>query len=80
MSIKLRFAAPAAIVCLAFASPAAFADEHPYSEGAVVNVARIRTVDGKFDDYMKWVATTWKRQEEAGKKAGYVLSYEVLPV
>ena len=80
MSIKHRWAAHAAFVCLAFAAVTALADERPYTEGAVVNVARIRTVDGKFDDYMKWVAGTWKRQEEAGKKAGYVLSYQVLTV
>jgi hypothetical protein len=61
-------------------SVTAFADDHPYSEGSVVNVARIRTVDGKFDDYMKWVATTWKQMQEAGKKAGYLVSYQVMTV
>ena len=29
---------------------------------------------------MKWVDTTWKREQEAGKKAGDVLSYQVLSV
>lgn len=77
---KHQFAACAAFAVLAAASATAFADDHPYSEGAVVNVARIRTVDGKFDDYMKWVSTTWKQEEEAAKKAGYVLSYEVIQV
>jgi hypothetical protein len=43
-------------------------------------MARIRTVDGKFDDYMKWLDTTWKKEQEAAKKAGYILSYEVLSV
>ena len=51
-----------------------------YTEGQVVNVARIRTVDGKFDDYMKWLDTTWKQQQEAAKKAGYLVSYEVIAV
>ena len=77
MSMKLRFAANAAFVCLACASVTAFADDHSYSEGPVINVSRIRTVDGKFDDYMKWLATTWKAEEEAAKKAGYILGYEV---
>ena len=78
MSIKIRLAACAAIAALACASGAALADDHSYTEGNVVNVASIRTVDGKFDDYMKWLDTTWKQLQEAGKKAGYIVSYEVL--
>ena len=77
MSMKLRVAALAAFVGLACTSLAAVADDHVYSEGPVVNVSRIRTVDGKFDDYMKWIDTTWKQEEEAAKKAGYILSYQV---
>jgi len=71
-----------ALVAIAAAActTAAVAQERPYSEGPVVNVAFIRTVDGKFDEYMAWVASTWKKQEEAAKKAGYILGYEVLTV
>jgi hypothetical protein len=46
----------------------------------VVSVSSIRTADGKFDDYMKFVDTNWKQQQEAAKKAGDVLSYQVLNV
>jgi hypothetical protein len=77
---KHRLAALAAFACLACASVTAFADDHPYAEGPVVNVASIRTVDGKFDDYMKWLSTTWKQEQEAAKKAGYIVSYQVLTV
>jgi hypothetical protein len=80
MSFTHKIAASAALVCLAFTGGAAFADEHPYSEGPVVNVSSIRTVDGHFDDYMKWVATKWKQEQEFAKKAGDVLRYEVLTV
>jgi hypothetical protein len=55
----------------------ALADDHAYTEGPVVNVASIRTVEGHFDDYLKWVATTWKAEQEAAKKAGYIVSYAV---
>ena len=65
-------------LCLGFVGPLAFADETPYTEGNVVNVAAIRTEYGRFDDYMKFVATTWKQQMEASKKAGLIVSYEVL--
>jgi hypothetical protein len=80
MSIKHQFTACAAFAVLACASVSALADDHAFSEGSVVNVARIRTVDGKFDDYMKWIDTTWKKEQEAAKKAGYILSYQVLSV
>ena len=80
MSGKYRLAAYAAFATLACTSFTVLAEDHAYSEGAVVNVARIRTVDGKFDDYMKWLDTTWKQEQEAAKKAGYILGYEVLTV
>ena len=56
----------------------AFADGAHYSDGPVINVSYIRTVDGHFDEYMQWLATSWKRQEEASRKAGLILSYRVL--
>lgn len=80
MSIKHQFAALATFAALGSMSVGAFADDHAYTEGSVVNVARIRTVDGKFDDYMKWIDTTWKREQEAAIKAGYLVSYQVLTV
>ena len=80
MTTKLRLADIAALAGLACASVAAFADDHAYSEGGIVNVSRIRTVDGKFDDYMKWLDTTWKQEQEAAKKAGYITGYEVISV
>jgi hypothetical protein len=78
MSIKHRFAACAAFAILASTSIAALADDHSYTQGAVINVSRIRTVDGKFDEYMKWLDTTWKQENEASKKAGYIVSYQVV--
>jgi hypothetical protein len=66
------------LLSLALAATAAFANGAHYNDGPVVNVAFIRTVDGHFDDYMQWLATTWKKQEEAAKKAGLILSYRVM--
>jgi hypothetical protein len=80
MSIKIRLAAYAVFGLVACTSFAALADDHAYTLGQVVNVARIRTVDGKFDDYMKWLDTVWKQGQEAAKKAGYIVSYEVITV
>jgi len=75
-----RLGALTGFACLALFSACAIADDHVYTEGAVVSVSSIRTEDGKFDDYMKFVDTNWKQQQEAAKKAGDVLSYQVLNV
>jgi hypothetical protein len=80
MTIKTTLAACATFAALALTSVTALADDHAFTEGPVVNVARIRTVDGKFDEYMKWIDTTWKQEQELAKKAGDVLSYQVLSV
>ena len=56
------------------------ADGRDYSDGPVINVASIRTVDGHFDDYMHWLATSYKKQQEAAKKAGLISSYRVIVV
>src|SRR3979490_584192 len=73
-------AALAAFVCFALTSFAAFAEDHPFNEGAIVQVCAIRTEYGKFDDYMKFLDTTWKATQEASKKAGYSTVYKVIPV
>jgi hypothetical protein len=55
----------------------ALANGRDYNDGPVVNVSAIRTADGHFDDYMHWLATAWKKQEEAAKKAGLIIDYHV---
>lgn len=80
MSLRHQLAALAAFTALGATSLATLAQEHPYTEGNVVNVARIRTENGKFDEYMKYVSTTWKLEQEAAKKAGYILDYQVISV
>jgi hypothetical protein len=75
-----RCCAAAALLTLAAFSSSVYADGRNWNDGPVINVAAIRTVDGHFDDYMQWLATTWKQQEEAAKKAGLILSYDVLVV
>jgi hypothetical protein len=80
MKINRQMAVCAAFVGLAVTSVAALADDHAYTEGSVVNVAAIRTEYGKFDDYMKYLDTTWKAEQEAAKKAGDIISYRVVTV
>lgn len=72
--------AVAALASLGSLSSLAFADGRDWSDGPVINVASIRTVDGHFDDYMHWLATTYKKQQEAAKKAGLITGYRVIVV
>ncbi|HEY8052909.1 MAG: hypothetical protein ACHQD6_02915 [Steroidobacterales bacterium] len=80
MLVKNKVAACVAGVVLAFTSAAALADDHAYTQGPVVNVAAIRTAYGHFDDYLKYLDTTWKAEQEAAKKAGHIVSYRVVTV
>jgi hypothetical protein len=72
--------AAAALLVLSATAPIAYADGRNWTDGPIINVSAIRTVDGHFDDYMKWLATSWKKQEEAAKKAGLISSYRVYVV
>ena len=59
-------------------TPALAAGDGPsFENGPVWDFTMIQTKDGHFDDYMHWVATDWKRQEEAMKKAGVIVDYKV---
>ena len=80
MIFDKRLAAIAAFVAFSFTSFAAIADDHPFKEGQVVQVSAIRTEYGKFDEYMKFLDTTWKATQEASIKAGYSTGYRVVAV
>ncbi len=57
---------------------AAWADEgRPYTEGPVITVTSVRTKNGMFDEYMKFVGGNYKRNMEEYKKAGLILDYGV---
>jgi hypothetical protein len=74
--MRILLAAFAASTMLA--ATALAADETPsFEKGPVWDFGQIQTKDGHFDEYMKWVSTAWKAQEEAMKKAGYILDYKV---
>jgi hypothetical protein len=51
--------------------------DHAYTEGSVVTVSYVRTEPGRFDDYVKYLATTYKTLMEEYKKAGVILDYGV---
>lgn len=68
------------LISLAFSGMAATAladDGRVYTDGPVVEVSYIRTKPGKFDDYMKFLATTYRTLMEANKKAGLIQDYGI---
>ena len=67
-----------ALLSLTALATTAYSDGRDYNDGPVKNITFIRTVDGHFDDYMHWLTTTYKKQQEAAKAAGLITSYEVL--
>ncbi len=50
----------------------------PYHNGSVWNVAYIRMKPGMDAWYLNYLATDWKRNQEALKAKGLILSYKVL--
>ena len=68
------------LISLAFSGMAAtaLADEQKvYSEGPVVEVTYVKIKPGKFEDYMKFLATTYRTLMEANKKAGLIQDYGI---
>lgn len=79
----MRLRMMAAFAALSLATSAAIAqdpDAPSFAKGTVWDYASIKTKDGHFDEYMKWLSIEWKAQQEAMKKAGYITSYKVLVV
>jgi hypothetical protein len=50
----------------------------PYRNGTVWNVALIAMKPGMETAYLNYVAGDWKREQEALKKDGQIISYKVL--
>jgi hypothetical protein len=65
-------------LALCFAMATSSAEEaKPYTEGQVTELSYIKIKPGKFDEYMKYLSTTYKTLMEANKKAGLVNGYGV---
>jgi hypothetical protein len=63
-----------------FASFSTFAQESSYKPGTVWNFSYIKLEPGQGERYMDFLAGQWKRQNEFGKKEGYLVSYHVFSV
>jgi hypothetical protein len=67
---------------LAQAKPAAASNAappiRPFHEGPVWTITFVHTKPGVGLKYMEYLATEWKRQQDALKKAGLILDYKVI--
>lgn len=58
----------------------AIAQSSSYTPGTVWNFSHIQIEPGQFENYMDFLANTWKKSNEFGKKEGNVVSYHVFQV
>jgi hypothetical protein len=58
-------------------SPVLAGEDDPYTEGNVVELSFIKIKPGMFDEYMKYLATTYQDLLEEQKKAGLIVGYAV---
>jgi hypothetical protein len=65
----------AGLLVLTAVSNASLAADRPYQEGPVTIVSSLRTTPGMHEAYLRYLATTYRTNMEAAKKAGIVLDY-----
>ncbi len=75
--MKTLLAGAAIMIAVTTVTPA-MAQESSYKLGTVREVSRIDVLPGQFENYMDYLATTWKKTQELGKAEGIVVDYEVL--
>ena len=75
--MKSLFAGAAMLVAVATATPV-MAQESSYRPGTVWEASRIDVLPGQFENYMDYLAMTWKKIQEFGKAEGVVVEYHVL--
>ena len=63
--------------CL-FSAASASAQESSYTPGTIWESSYVRILPGQYENYMDYLAGTWKKVQEMGKKEGVVVSYHVL--
>ena len=66
-----------AIALLCLAPAVAFSEERPWSKGPVTAVTYVKVKPGKFDDYMAYLGTAYRKSMEATMKAGLATGWHV---
>jgi len=79
MKIVRTLAASAAIALSVLASGAS-AQDSSYTPGSVWNFSYITVEPGQFENYMDYLAKSWKKGQDYGVKEGDVVSYHVFQI
>ena len=77
---SIQFLRTIAATTLLLIGTCAFAQASSYTPGTVWTFSSIQIEPGQFENYMDYLATTWKKSNEFGKKEGNVVSYHVFQV
>jgi len=67
-----------AVVCLLLSALPLLAQSKPYHDGSVWEMQCVHVKAGMEDRYARYLAGDWKNEQDAMRKAGYVLSYKVI--
>ncbi len=69
------------VLLVAFGGYATYAQvARPYHDGSVWSIAFIKVKPGMNTAYLDYLAADWKKEQEALKAAGIILSYKVIGV
>lgn len=66
------------VICLLLSASPLLAQSKPYHNGSVWEIQLIHVKAGMEDRYARYLAGDWKKEMDAMKKAGYLISYKVL--
>lgn len=67
----------AATLACAFSAQVLAEDARAYKEGPVTEVTYVKIKPGQFDNYMKWLDSSFKGENEALMKANIITGYKV---
>ena len=80
MNINKTIATSLLAAGLMLPGAAALAQDSSYKPGTVWNFSHIKIEPGQFENYLDFLAKTWKKNNEFGKKEGNIVSYHVFAV
>ncbi|HEY9107973.1 MAG TPA: hypothetical protein VIN58_14925 [Roseateles sp.] len=80
MNIKKAITTQLLAAGLMLSGATALAQDSSYKPGTVWNFSHIKVEPGQFENYLDFLAKTWKKSNEFGKKEGNIVSYHVFAV
>lgn len=76
-SVRHLFQSAALVAIALCALPALAQESRPYTDGNVLEVTSVLTKPGMFDEYMKYLAGSYRQEMEELKKIGVVIEFGI---